>query len=283
MILPASLRWEVGAVLALLALPSVSFAAPPQAVPPKTGAAAAGSTAEEEPEDPEEGTRRAAAPDERTWHWLISGRGGFTVPFGSVASAFPATDLIAIGPTVGGSLGVGLGRYGVLEASFGYGKLSGADRPAASGVEGETDTCSELRDDLTEKGQVVGSTCRGRTWNLGLGLSYHLAQGIAFDPWVSYGVGYRSLTVDVVLNNELPGGAKSGTFRGVDVARVGLGGDFYPIPSIGFGPYIELDIGTYVDRPGPSDGSVYAFFGLGAQLVFDPVRVVRPPKTTASR
>ena len=78
-----------------------------------------------------------------------------------------------------------------------------------------------------------------------------------------------------------------------DFARIALGGDFYPLPGVGFGPYLELDLGTYLDLPGGStatpggarddatEASVYAFFGLGARLVLDPVSVFRPPKAGA--
>ena len=56
---------------------------------------------------------------------------------------------------------------------------------------------------------------------------------------------------------------------GIDVARLGLGGDFFPTASFGFGPFIETDIGVRVDP----DTTGYAAFLAGLRLTFDPLRM----------
>jgi hypothetical protein len=278
-----AVRWALAVALAA-AWPATSWAAPPRHAQPAAGAPRAAEEEEEEPDDTL-GRPRAAAPDDRVWHVLLAGRGGFTVPFGQLASTFPAGDVTSIGPAVGGSLGLGLGRHGVLEATFDYARLSGADRPASTGVPDDSEPCASVPSDAryVKEHRVVGKTCGGSTFAVGLGLVYHLSQGIAFDPWMSYGAGYRSLTVDAVLKNELPGSGDHAHLGGLEFARIGFGGDFFPIPSIGFGPYLELDLGTYVDRPAAPGPSVYAFFGLGARLIFDPVRIFRAPHTSVAR
>jgi hypothetical protein len=137
---------------------------------------------------------------------------------------------------------------------------------------------------------TTSSTCSGSTYELGLGLVYHPAQGIAVDPWISYGVAFRStsLTIPAVLKNVgvLAGDATSIQYKGIDVARFAIGGDFYPIPQLGFGPYVEADLGSYLWRSGDPTtgtiplGSIYAFFGIGIRVTLDPVRFFSAPRTT---
>jgi hypothetical protein len=125
--------------------------------------------------------------------------------------------------------------------------------------------------------------------DLGIGFVYHLAQGIAFDPWLSYGGGFRSSTYKSSIAGGLPGGLTEAGFLGVDVARIALGGTFYPLSGFGFGPYFEADIGANYGRPkvaapgscakedpsvtGRCDpgASAYAFFQIGVRIALDPL------------
>ncbi|WP_437683171.1 hypothetical protein [Sorangium sp. So ce131] len=194
---------------------------------------------------PEAGAKRPAGPDERTGHVLIQGRLGYAQPFGSLATDQPASRVVSGGLAFGAQAGIGLSRVTVLEASGSYALL-----PAATG-------CSD---------------CSGRSLDLGLGFVYHLAQGIAFDPWISYGVGYRRASFTWSEGTFARPAASDAVFHGLDVARIALGGDFYPVPSFGFGLFAELDAGTYLSRPdGSSGAAAYGFFQVGVRLALDPV------------
>ncbi|AUX43136.1 hypothetical protein SOCE26_045790 [Sorangium cellulosum] len=194
---------------------------------------------------PEAGAKRPAGPDERSGHVLIQGRIGYAQPFGSLAADQPASRVVSGGLAFGAHAGIGLSRVTVLEVSGSYALL-----PAATG-------CSD---------------CSGRSLDLGLGFVYHLAQGIAFDPWISYGVGYRRASFSWSDGTFAGPAASDAVFHGLDVARIALGGDFYPVPSFGVGLFAELDAGTYLSRPGERSGAAaYGFFQAGVRLALDPV------------
>lgn len=213
--------------------------------------------------DPDEGLPRPAAKDWRTGHVLLSGRFGLVSPTGSVASVgpteiseqVPIQDVATTGMNFGGTLGLGVSRHAVLEATVDYSKL----------------------------GAPVGCTaCFGKQITLALGFSYHLAQGIALDPWVSYAVGFRFSTYHA--QDELTSVIHDVSFRGIDVARIALGADFYPISTLGIGPFFEIDAGTNVSFPadtvtfagssveGGYSPAPYAMLQLGVRVTIDPLR-----------
>jgi hypothetical protein len=269
---------------ALVAIASIALiAAPALAQPVPRGQASPANDAknpslpapkEEEDDDddsdePNPGTARHAAFDQRSSHILIHGRVGAAFPAGSISRDFGTASASSAGIGFGGGIGLGLSRYLVLEANGGFARL---------GAENGCDACSAT------------------TFDLGLGFSYHLAQGIAFDPWISFGVGFRSATFvshslrDWISNDTSPdaGTATSTlTFQGLDFTRIALGGEFYPLPALGFGPYLELDLGTTIARKDDLDAkiarsdktleaSVYAFIQVGMRITFDPVSKAPP-------
>ncbi|WP_437282704.1 hypothetical protein WME90_19630 [Sorangium sp. So ce375] len=252
-----STRWTapaLGVAAAAWVLPANQALAQP--ADPGTAAAEEAAADVEEEAGPEAGVKRPAGPDERTGHFLLQGRAGYSYPFGGMAAGQPVSDKVSGGLAFGANLGIGLSRVTVLEASGSYTLLS-----AASG-------CSD---------------CSGRSLDLGLGFVYHVAQGLAFDPWVSYGVGYRRAAFTW---SEAPAAGPTGTdhvFHGLDFARVALGGDFYPVSTLGVGVFAELDAGTYLSRPGEgSDPTAYGFFQFGVRLALDPLpRGTRTPAASA--
>lgn len=259
------------AALAALLTPRAALAQPTGAVGPGQTVTAAGPTPQandEEDDDPDEGTRRAPAPDLRAGHILLEARGSLLGPAGQLVRGFGMGRVVAPGGDVGGSLGYGLGRYGTLELYGDYASL------------GEGSGCPG---------------CSASTYALGLSLTYHVAQGIAFDPTVTFGMAYRSLSISAG-EEPLPaqiGGGTDATFRGLDVARIRLGGTFFPLQSLGFGPFLGMDLGTFFRRPKPVDveagPSVHVMFHVGARIVFDPVQALgfgRPataPATVSAR
>jgi hypothetical protein len=236
-------RSRLPLIPALVGLAAVLGAAPAAADEPSKDAAAAADEAEVEPDA---GEKRPAAPDERTGHLYFGASGTAMGPAGAMGPATPSTSLAVVGFGAGGYIGVGLGRHATLQAIGDWTKLYSPG------------TCS--------------GACGGETYSVGLGLTYHLAQGIAFDPWGSFGVAYRRTSFNAVAPS---------IYQGIDVARIAFGGDFYPVPQFGFGPYIEGDFGTNFRWAAPPQGlppdvnngpRTYALFSVGVRIAFDPMR-----------
>ena len=78
-------------------------------------------------------------------------------------------------------------------------------------------------------------------------VSYHLVQGVRFDPWASAGLGYRITKLSTPAANI--------DYSGIEWLRLQVGGDWYPFDKIGFGPYLELDMGRYSSRSPSSVGN----------------------------
>ena len=202
--------------------------------------------------DVEPGEARPPAPDQRTRHVYIGVSGGVAGVAGSVAANTPSMSVAGTGFTFGGLLGIGIGRYGTFQI-FG-------DRT------------------LYTAAAVCSGNCAGSAFSVGMGLTYHLAQALAFDPWGSFGVAYRQSVFAPDLTDPAHNLRR---YQGIDVARIAFGGDFYPTPFFGFGPFIEADFGTNLQipklvmalppdvRPGPT---TYAIFQLGVRVAFDPMR-----------
>ncbi len=212
---------------------------------------------------PAEGASRPFAPDTRAWHLFIDGYASLTGPTGAFASGIAASSLTAFGLNAGGALGLGVTRTTVVEIRGGY-SLYAPPRGCSEG-------------------------CSGRGYDIALGLRYHIAQGIAFDPWIGFGVGVRWTTFELPASIARGAGKPiEGTdkleqvYRGIDVARITMGGSFFPVPFFGFGLYFEIDAGTNFTRPDPTRGlSPYVLFQLGARISFDPMRT-GPSKRVAS-
>jgi len=99
--------------------------------------------------------------------------------------------------------------------------------------------------------------CDPSALGFGAFVRYHLVQGVRFDPWISAGAGFRTFDTGSVR------------YSGIEWLRVAIGGDWYALSQFGFGPYVELDLGTFTDRPDGTDAAVFATFGGGLRLAFD--------------
>ncbi len=236
-------------VAALVVAPSPALAQTPD--PSGEGEA-------EEPLEPGAGTPRSYAPDWRKGAFLLSVGGSYVVPLGSIAVGVAAEDLVSGGPGVSFGLGYGLSRNVSFELQGAYGVLGGG--AACAG-------------------------CSGSTLGVGMGFVYHLAQGIALDPWASVGVGFRTSFIEAPETVGAPAFG-IGRSQGIDFVRLALGGTYYPLPSFGFGPFLEGTFGSYRLRPDPgTQPSVYGFFQVGLRVTLDPLRggKVRESTRTATR
>lgn len=238
----------LGGALASVA-PSAAQAQP-SAPPNEDTAATRTSDLKDEDEGADTGTPRYAASDKLTNHVLLRGGLGLTFPAGSLTEKTAFADRSGTGLTFGGGIGYGLSRYLTLDLAASYGMLSSVS---------STSTCA---------------ACEGRSFDVGLGLAYHLAQGLAIDPWISLGVGYRSLTITEPSADATKASLEQ-SFEGLDLARIGLGGDFFPLPWVGVGPSFDVAIGTTISGPAAemteTTRAVYAVFQLGLRIQLDPV------------
>ncbi len=207
----------------------------------------------EAPPEPNEGVARPYAPDLRRGALLVSVGTGLFAPAYGTLSGVDWTTTLGVGPGFRGALGFGIGRHVSLELAGSYGLLSAGE------------SCT---------------TCSGTSMTLGAGLTYHLAQGIAFDPWASFGVNYRTLTL-IDPGRSAANGA--GDYAGWDFAKFALGGTYYPASFLGFGPYLEASFGGFRFLPDSrTNAGVYAFIDFGVRVTLDPLRPGKlPPKKVA--
>ena len=177
-------------------------------------------------------------------------------------SAFAAAAVVV----PGGDLGGGLTLAQVADAGLGgqAGIAVGITRHSAL----------ELHGQFFQLGASVECPdCKTQMFAVGLGLKYHAAQALAFDPWVRFGVGYRGLLVDGPLASIQRLVPDPGTFHAVDVASFSMGGDFYPVPWFGLGLFLSGDVGVMVSTPSAdARGAVYGLFQAGIRIALEPQR-----------
>lgn len=178
----------------------------------------------------------ALAADGRAGHVSLGLRAGYQAPLGSAEGSFSQTDGASWGPTFGGELNYGLSTYVLAGAFFDFATFT-----APSGC----------------------SNCSARSLAGGLAVQYHLIEGTPFDPFIGFGLGYRSTRFEQ---------AGSSTTYGGPFARIMVAGDWYPMPVFGFGPYLDFSLGRYVTRNPESigDGALHSFFTAGVRIVLDP-------------
>ena len=166
------------------------------------------------PESPPEPAPVAPAPDTLGGHVALGANVGWSAPFAKLGSGLTQGDVMSSGPGVSLDLGYGVSRTMLI------------------GVWGQA---------LWLASSTRCTDCRTTSWAVGPWVRYHLAQGVRFDPWIAGGLGWRATTVK---RDE----AKA-TYSGPEWIRVAVGGDWYPIKNLAFGPVLELEAGTYTNRP----------------------------------
>jgi hypothetical protein len=213
--------------LVLLFAASTAFAKAPEPV-----------TAPESPGDDAEAEDQAplipAAKDSLSGHLLIGAGGLGLLPIAMLDGKTSFMDRAGLGVGARGDIGIGVSRYLSLGAFAEYAVFSSPS------------DCS---------------SCKTDTLALGPFIRYHVVQGARFDPWLTLGVGYRTLTAS--------GAPRELEYKGIDWARVALGGDWYALSQIGFGPYVEATLGTFTERPSGTSSTVYGMVNLGVRIAID--------------
>lgn len=171
-----------------------------------------------------------AAKDTLSGHVQLGAGGLLAVPFARLDSETTFAGQAASGYGFAADLGIGVSRSVALGVYGQYLKL------------GDGDDCR---------------TCDPTSLGFGAFVRYHLVQGVRFDPWASLGLGYRMLDTG------------EADYSGFDWLRLAVGGDWYALSQVGFGPYLELNVGTLTDRPSGTDAAVYATFAAGLRIAVD--------------
>ncbi|HEU4412623.1 MAG TPA: hypothetical protein VFS43_45690 [Polyangiaceae bacterium] len=194
-------------------------------------------------DDPNVPRPRPTTPDPRSFRPTLAAHYGFSTLFGYFEDGRQQAKLLndALVPSL--RLALPISRAAAVEATGLYGRYDGdaPDCPA----------------------------CEARALGGGLGLAYHVLEGVPFDPWLSAGVGLRRVRLTMP---DAAGTPITYDYTGLDALRIAFGADYYPVKFVGFGPYAEFTLGRYLARsPGPIDEpGTYASFGLGLRLVLNP-------------
>lgn len=186
---------------------------------------------------------RPTPPDPRSWRPTLALQYGFSTLFGYFEDGRSQAKLLSDALVPSLRLALPVSRSTAIEAFGLYGNYDG-DAPDCGG-------------------------CEARALGGGLGLAYHLLEGVPFDPWLSAGAGLRRVRL---TQSDAAGTTAKLDYTGLDALRISLGADYYPVKFVGVGPYAELTLGRYLGRsPGPlDDGGTYGSLGVGLRLVFNP-------------
>jgi hypothetical protein len=140
----------------------------------------------------------------------------------------------AFGPSV--ALRYGIGRYGALGIT---GDLGWAIPPEAC------------------------PSCSALLFSAGAFVEYHLVQGLALDPRIAYGVGYRGLLTKDQAAEDRP-------YGGFEWLHVTFGADHYFDKTFGIGPSLFFAAGTNLATPaGEQPGGIYWRAGLQIEAIID--------------
>ena len=201
------------------------------AVEPPATAEASGGDAADSDAGPEP---VAAAADTLAGHLLLNAGPLLSVPFARLDEQTAFSEAGGLGIGASGKLGIGVSR-GL--------SLGGFAEYTAFGHPSDCDTC------------------KATTLAFGPFVRYHLVQGVRFDPQIALGVGYR--TLDATTRD------RKYKYTGIDWLKLELGGAWYALSQVGFGPYAELSLGSFTKRPENRDATVYGSFSVGLRLLLD--------------
>ncbi|MCC6647299.1 MAG: hypothetical protein IT374_17220 [Polyangiaceae bacterium] len=197
-----------------------------------TTSGVAGADEEEPPPKP-----RPTAPDTRAGRPTIALEAGYTRLFGTAEAGLYQSDAAGWGTLPG------------LQLAYPFTRHTAVELRAQAGSFSSTDACP---------------ACKTSALVVAPGLVYHLVDGAPFDPWFSFGVGYRK--------TEIKNGFGTTTYSGFDFLRYTIGMDYYPARAIGFGPFFGLSFGKYTSssRADVDLGSGRALTLVGLRVVISP-------------
>lgn len=176
-------------------------------------------------------------------HTVLAAGPSYSFPAGSLDSRRSFSSVSEPGPGLTADLGHGVGDNVMFGVYFDYENY------------GRNDYCSFS---TPLDGGRGPPGCRSSSFSGGPMLRYHLAPGSRFDPWAAVGAGYRYLSLQ---------GPPSPP-QGLEL-RLRTGGDWYALGSAGFGPYMDLALGSFLNPYGLAKADLFASFSLGLRASFD--------------
>ncbi len=218
--------------------PEAATPAAPEAAPPSGAQPSAAPALQIVPADSDQPLLEPipSARDTLKGHWVIGASLGVKWPFGSLENGIKQSSALGTGLALNLDLGFGLSRNVVIGA---WGEFDDYGSPSAC------------------------AACSTTSFAGGPFMRYHIVQGTRFDPWGAIAVGLRRTAVDA--------GSATTKYFGPDWLRLTLGGDWYPFANVGFGPYLQLDLGSYTSHPqsGSVGTSVHTGLGTGLRVTLD--------------
>lgn len=168
-------------------------------------------------------------------HVQVAASAAYAIPFGRLSNDFAHTARAGHAGEFGGEVNYGLDRFVFLGA---YGSYT---------LAGESQPCND---------------CSGNGWTAGIQFVYHLAQGLRIDPWVSYGLGYRSLKTQDDQGDY--------SYGGIDWMRLAIGTNWFVSRNFAVSPFGQFSAGTTVVVPqGEKAGGTDLQFQFGLRLLLD--------------
>lgn len=185
--------------------------------------------------------KRPLPPDNRTLRPTLAMSIAWGRMLGTAEENRPNIDDAAWGPIPGITVGLGVSRHVSIEGFAFFGSFGGGTR--------------------------VCTTCTARSQLFGGQVSYHLLDGVPFDPWFSAGAGWRTAHY---AGNPIDNGA-SVDFHGIEAMRLALGADEYLGP-VGVGAYADFTIGEFMQRTHQvhDDTAVHTSLSFGLRVVAKP-------------
>jgi hypothetical protein len=177
---------------------------------------------------------------------------GYEQGFGNIASAQPSLTDIA---QAGGAVQAGIGYRLIPQLTLGIYGTGG----------------------MFGRGDAVDHSANLYTATAGVQADWHfLPRGIAFDPWLSLGTGWRGYWVH----------ADQGTtsLQGMELAKLQVGLDYRVDQAVAIGPLVGVDVSTFFTQSTPASSSfsnisnpnVNTFLFAGLQGRFDIPTVSSP-------
>lgn len=168
---------------------------------------------------------------------VVAGALAAALPTGEFETGVSQRQFMGVGPLGALDLAYGVGSFFTVGAWWQYGRF------------GSGSSCS---------GCVAG------TLGVGADVGYHPLVVQAVDPFVTFGLGYRSTAYGDGINPDI-------TYSGFEWLRLQAGADWYLFRHVGFGAFVELDAGTFEHKAStPLSGTAaHEQLLFGGRVAFD--------------
>ncbi len=173
--------------------------------------------------------------DHVSGHFQIGVSANYVAPFGRLSDEYARTARGGGGALFNLDLNYGLDRF-VFIGTYGQYSLLGS----SAKCEG----------------------CTATEWGAGLQAGYHLVQGLRIDPWISYGVGFRSLSAESAH--------KTAEYPELEWMRLSVGANWFATSNWALSPVAVFSAASTLDAPDPETaGRVDLRFVFGLRMALD--------------